>query len=49
MGWKVIVGQICLTATVIGAMAMGYNDNLLYLIAGALATSIGYPFTEKKE
>ena len=49
MEWKVIVEQMCLTATVISAMVMGYDSNLLYLIAGALATSIGYPFMEKKE
>ena len=44
---KVIVGQLCLTVVVISAMAMGYDSELLFLIAGALATSIGYPFTSK--
>ena len=48
MKWKVIVGQICLTAVGIVCLIEGIDHDVLFLILGALATSIGYPFQQAK-
>lgn len=43
MEWKIIVGQICLTAIAITCVICEVNHGLIYMMGGALATSIGIP------
>jgi len=43
MEWKVIVGQVCLTAIAVSCIWCKENHGILYAVIGALATSIGYP------
>ena len=44
MEWKIIVGQICLTAITISCILTEVNHGLIYAAMGALATSIGIPY-----
>jgi len=46
MEWKVITGQVCLTAITIACIFQGVNHGILYAALGALAASVGYPFTQ---
>lgn len=43
MEWKIIVGQICLTAFGIAALFCNYDGGLVYTLIGALSASIGIP------
>lgn len=41
--WKILVGQICVTALAISCVVCEQNHGILYLALGGLLTSIGYP------
>lgn len=48
MEWKIITGQICLTAVIIACVVQNINHGILYAGMGALAASVGYPFLKKE-
>lgn len=48
MEWKIITGQLCVTAIAIACIAKGVDHVLLYLSVGGLLASIGYPFVMPK-
>jgi len=49
MEWKIITGQVCLTAVIIACIFNNINHGILYAGMGALAASVGYPFTKTEE
>jgi len=46
--WKVITGQVCVTAVVITCVLKGVDHVLVYAALGGLLASIGYPFATSK-
>jgi len=48
MEWKIITGQVCLTAVVIACIFQNINHGILYAGMGALAASVGYPFASRE-
>ena len=50
MEWKLAIGQFCMTAVIVVAIFQDFDHFLVYSLAGALATSVGFPFAfQKKE
>lgn len=49
MEWKIISGQVCVTAIAVTCIAKGVDHVLLYLAVGGLLASIGYPFAMPRE
>ena len=49
MEWKIVSGQVCVTAIIVACIFKEINHSLIYAALGGLLASIGYPFTVKKE